>query len=276
MSSLAEALKKWHDHITKHLYIGFAHWDDLVARIEEEERKPSSCCAREQVWTFAVACGYAAAGEHGVLMLTERLTGSRQKGPASPMIWFECLPIPVREREGATHVDLALGTFARREGTESGVDLEDTDSPWLCFCEMKWLSDISSHVTYDLHRSQLARVIENAVCFRGAERYAKKVYVDLVTPAIFREAEHKSRLYQYKFEDYSLDTGSLLGDLTACVLEQKYPCDLAERIQSLSLRWMTYDDLFAHLPDSEIRPELKNFWGLHGDYQGRALLCKET
>jgi len=276
MSSLAEALKTWHDQITKRLYVGYANWDDLVARIKRQERKPPGCFADEQVWTFLVGCGYAAAGEQGVLELTKHLTGSLQRGPTSPTIWFECLPIPPRKREGATHVDLALGTIARREGTESGIELDDTDSPWVCFCEMKWLSDISSRVRYDLHRNQLARVTENAICFRGAERYAQRAYVGLVTPAVFRDAACKSRLYQYKFEEYSRDTRSLLADLRACVLDQGNPCDLAERVQNLSLRWTTYDELFADLPDSGIRPELTAFWAKHGNYQGRPPLRKET
>ena len=276
MSSLAEALKKRHDQITKYLYVGYAHWDGLVARVERQERKPPGCCADEQVWTFLVACGYAVAGEEGVLKLTERLTGSPQESAANPTIWFECLPISPRQCEGATHVDLALGTIARREGTQSGIQIEEADSPWVCFCEMKWLSDISSGVSYDIHRNQLARVIENAVCFQRDGTYAERVYVTLVTPSIFRQSSVKSRLYQYKYEEYSRDTRSLLADLRACVLEQRCPCDLAERVQNLSLRWMTYDDLFADLPDSGIRPELTAFWASHGNYQGRTPLRKET
>ena len=282
MSSLAQALKKRHDQITKHLYVGYAHWDGLMARLEQEQRKSSDCCADEQVWTFLVACGYAVAGEEGVLRLTERLTGSLQESPASPTIWFEVVPTPPRKKEGGTHIDLALGTIAKREGTESGIELEDADSPWVCFCEMKWLSDISPGVSYDIHRNQLARVIENGVCFQRDGHYADGVYVTLVTPKVFRDRRVKSRLYQYKYQDYAADRQHLVDDLNACVLEKRrspdwaYPKHLAERVQNLSLGWTTYDDLFADLPDSGIYPELTTFWVRHGNYQGRPQSHKET
>ena len=94
------------------------------------------------------------AREQGVTMLTRALTGSNQREPPNPKIWFEVLPIPPRKREGQTHLDLALGTIAKREGTESGIELDDVESPWICFCEMKWHSDISYRVTHDIHRNQ--------------------------------------------------------------------------------------------------------------------------
>jgi len=92
-------------------------------------------------------------------------------------------------------------------------------------------SDISISVTYDIHRNQLARVIENALCFQGSGKYAEKIHVTLVTPSIFRNAPLKSRLYQYK------------------------------------------DELFENLPDSAIAAELKKFWRLHENYQGRAFIA---
>jgi len=276
MSSLAEALKSWHDQITKYLYLGNVRWDKLLARVEEEERNPSDSFADEQVWTFLVASGYAAAKEAGVVSLGEHLTCSRQTGPTNPRIWLEFEPFPPRKREGRTRVDLALGAIACEKGTEGGIEIDDSQSPWVCFCEMKWYSDISLRVTHDIHRNQFARLIESAICLRWADKHPQRTCVGLVTPAVFRDAACKSRLYQYKFEEYSRDTGSLLADLKACVLEQRCPCDLAERVQNLSLRWTTYDELFADLPDSGIRPELTAFWAKHGNYQGRPPLRKET
>lgn len=275
MTSLAEALRKWRDDITKYLYVGCAHWDDLTDRVEREERRASDCLADEQVWTFLVACGYAAAGEDGVSALAEHLTGSRQKHATCPRIWFEVVPLPPRKKEGGTHVDLALGTIARREGTDSGIQLDDVESPWICFCEMKWYSDISVRVTYDAHRNQLARLIENAVCFQAAGKYAERVYVTLVTPSIFRRARAKSRLYQYKFEEYEADRSCLLRDLNECGLEATkragwtHPFDLSGRVRrDLSLRWATYDDLFKNLPHSAIAGVLGTFWRQRGGPQG--------
>ncbi len=85
----------------------------------------------------------------------------------------------------------------------SGIQLSDTDKSWICFCEMKWNSDISITVTYDLERNQLARVIENALCFQSDKhQYADEVTVTLVTPEMFYISKCKSRLFQYKYEEY--------------------------------------------------------------------------
>jgi len=279
MNSLAEILMKYHDKITKYLYIGYARWDDLINRIEKQERTSSHDFTDEQIWTFLVGCGYAIAGEQGVAMLTRTLTGSNQREPTNPKIWFEVLPIPPRKGEGETHLDLALGTIARRKGTESGIELDDVESPWVCFCEMKWYSDISTSVTCDIHRNQLARIIENALCFQKSEKYTEKIHVTLVTPSIFRNASLKSRLYQYKFGEYNTNLTCLIDDLNACVLERNnqpdwsFPSNLTQRAKSLSLWWANYDELFENLPDSPIAAELKNFWRQHGNYQGRAFIA---
>lgn len=279
MNSLADVLMNHHDEITKYLYIGYTWWDDLISRVERQERKPSDDFADEQIWTFLVGCGYAMAGKDGVARLTKTLTGSNYKTPTNPRIWFEVLPIPPRKGEGATHLDLALGTIAIRQGTESGIELENVESSWICFCEMKWYSDISISVTHDIHRNQLARVIENALCFQKSGNYAEKVYVTLVTPSSFRNAPSRSRLYQYKFGEYNTNRTCLIDDLNACVLERNnqpdwsFPSDLTQRVKSLSLRWAIYDELLENLPDSAIIEELKNFWRQHGNYQGRAFIA---
>ena len=152
-------------------------------------------------------------------------------------------------------------------------------SSWVCFCEVKWNSDISISVTYDIHRNQLARVIENGLCFQGFGKYAEKVYVALVTPSIFYNAPLKSRLYQYKFEEYNKNRTCLIDDLNACVLgkndqpDWSFPSELTQRVMNLSLRWATYDELFQNLPDSAIVTRLKSFWSQHGNYQGRAFIA---
>lgn len=275
MKTLAELLKQHHDRIGEYLYIGYLRWDDLIARVGRQEQKASHGLTDEQVWTFLVASGYAAAGEQGVAMLTEAMTDSNQKDPASSRIWLEVLPVSPRKKEGETHVDLALGTIAIRAGTESGIELHDAESPWVCFCEAKWYSDISTGVSYDIHRNQLARVVENAVCFQRAGAYLEHAYVTLLTPEVFRRASLKSRLYQYLFKEYNEDRVRLTGDLAACALEKTeqpdwtYPSDVAKRAATLSLQWCSYDELFERMPDSQMAASLYQFWRLHGDYQGR-------
>jgi hypothetical protein len=257
--------------------MGWEPWDKLVACVERQETKPSGDCVKEQLWTFLIGCGYAIAAEDGVAQLTEALTGADYGVRSNAKIWLEVLPVPPRKRdqEGETHLDLALGSIAVRQGTVAGIELDEAESPSVCFCEMKWYSDISCRVTHDAHRNQLARVIENALCFQGGGRFAEKVHVALVTPAVFREPPLKSRLYQYKFGEYDADRANVRAALDACVLEKNelpdwsYP-DLAQRVRSLSLHWATYDELFEeNLPDSAIAGQLKDFWAKYGNYQGR-------
>jgi len=277
MGPLAEALTVRNDKaaITSYLHVGYAVWDDLIARVRRQEEKRSGGCVDEQLWTFLLGCGYAIGRKKGVTKLTRLLTGSEYRAPTKPKIWFEVLPTPSRRRQGETHLDLALGTIAVRPGTESGIKLDNVESPWVSFCEMKWYSDISCSVTHDVHRNQLARVIEDALCFQASGRYADKVHVTLVTPAAFRNVPLKSRLYRYKFEEYNANRASLRKDLNACVLPKNkqadwsYPRDLARRVADLSLRWVTYDELFESLPGSPIAEELANFWRQRGNYQGR-------
>jgi hypothetical protein len=83
---------------------------------------------------------------------------------------------------------------------------------------MKWYSDIALNVSYDIQRSQLARLIDNALCFQKLSEVAEKVYVTLVTPQKFQAPCVKSRLYQHKFEEYNTRPPTqLLNDIEACM-----------------------------------------------------------
>ena len=121
---------------------------------------------------------------------------------------------------------------------------------------MKWYSDLSTKVTNDLHRNQLARVIENAVAF-GSEPL-HHVHVALVTPASFRES--RSRFYAYKFEEYEQDTSALVRDLRRCCLEPAYRVDdLEVRLERLHLHWVTFDALFDEMPESDLAAPIRSF-----------------
>ncbi len=263
--ALANLLKKERPVIEKHLHIGYAKWDDLVARVEEHEGKQKEL-KDEQLWTFILGCAYSAGGVNGVKLLSEILTGKPVNSGEDDKIWFEVLPIPPRKDEGNTHLDLSVGTIKQRAGTHSGIQLSDTDKSWICFCEMKWNSDISTTVTYDLERNQLARVIENALCFQSDKhQYADEVTVTLVTPEMFYISKCKSRLFQYKYEEYANDKRTVLLDLEECALKKydknwKYPDYLYERIRCLRLNWVTYEFLFHRMPQSILSKEIKEFW----------------
>lgn len=277
---VARLLERNADTIRKYLCASDAQWASLLQAANRVWDKECEDLRDEHVRTFVLASGYAAAGESGVAMLTEALTGLSDPGlgavetgssaavPAELRIWLEATPISALKREGNTHVDLALGTIAHRDRTESGIELANVKSPWVCFCEIKWCADISPDVKHFVHRNQLLRVIENALCFQKNGRCADQVFVTLVTPAHLRNAPVKSRLYHYKYEEYSTDKRAILWDLMgASSTDQRrhepgwfYPSSLPERVERLTLRWVTYDELVEHLPESPIRADVLEFW----------------
>ena len=86
----------------------------------------------------------------------------------------------------------------------------------------------------------MLRVIDNALCFQGAGDYPDPVYVVRVTPACFKRRKIKSRLYQYKFEEYSSDPRNIVEELKACWMtpSELYP-DIDRRLPALRLRWVS-------------------------------------
>jgi hypothetical protein len=130
--------------------------------------------------------------------------------------------------------------------------------------EFKWCSDISIDVTYDRHRNQLARVVENALCFQGGERFPNRVHVTLVTPAVFLDRSIRSRLYQYKFPEYDKCHDQLIAEFNACRLSKRdedsfrYP-DLTQRITCLHLHWVSFQSLREAAPDSPIKAPFQEF-----------------
>jgi hypothetical protein len=272
-TSLAEALGYLEKEILSYLYLGGAKWDNLIKRIIAQEQAQTPNFADEQVWTFLIACGYALYGEDGIKRLTKILTGSDQTKRLHSGIWFEFMPLPPRKGERNTHIDLALGTISCRKQTKGGMQLDDSMNTWVCFCEMKYNSDIARTTTHDSQRNQLLRVIENALRFQSSDsrRYADKVYVTLVTPEVFRYANLKSRSYQYKYEEYKNDPTTIMGDLHNCSQQPNWrSTDTAKQINKFSLNWITYEELLANLPYTEETPhagfllELRRFWENYG------------
>ncbi len=262
---LSIALKEYKGEISEYLYVGKAEWDKLVTRIENQETNPKKDFDDEQIWTFLVACGYALAGESGIAKISKILTNVDQSLQPHLKIWFEALPIPPCTREGNTNLDLALGNIKLRNSVESGIELEEIETPWICFCEMKWYSDISVMVTHDPHRNQLIRVIENALCFQNYGQFAERVYVTLVTPKIFKETNLKSRFYKYKFEEYQDNPDAIKSDIESSRLKNRsqqnwiYPDDINSRIAKLSLNWVTYETLFEKMPETSISGKICDF-----------------
>ena len=59
--------------------------------------------------------------------------------------------------------------------------------------EAKWFSDLSTKVSNEQERNQLARVIENALTFQSADGMPSECFVVLLTPKRFRDRDFGSR-----------------------------------------------------------------------------------
>ena len=76
MKPLTDLLKEHGNEITRRLHLGYVHWEDLVNKIEIQERAASGIFSDEQVWTFLAGCGYSISGAEGLAKLTNILTGT--------------------------------------------------------------------------------------------------------------------------------------------------------------------------------------------------------
>jgi hypothetical protein len=262
--SLSLILAQQRDELAARLILGKVKWEHLIREVRRVEqtvapRSDDWGYDDEQVWTFLLACAYAAV-EGGASLLASAIIGEPFEANSS---WLEVLPSSPRVREGSTNLDLALGTISRRGQTVSGIQLAETNNAQIVFCEFKWFSDIANNVSYDQRRNQLARVIENALLFRGATgTYPVATYVCLITPKIFLDRQGASRFYGYKWREYSAGGHqSLLDDLEDCTLDLLPGApDIRSRIKTLRLRWTSFEDLASKAPPSPIREAFSFFY----------------
>lgn len=266
--SLYELLKENTCKINERLFHPNFYGDDHNFLLKKRKiLSGSGLCRDEALWTFLAACGYAMSGSDGVARFAEILTGMDLPQCEDSKIWLETRPLPPRKKEGNTNLDLALGSIARRETTKSGVELNPNSNSWICFCEMKWNSDISASVANDPRRNQLIRVIENAVCFQHTGQFTERLFVTLVTPECFKVRFPKSRLYQFKFREYRASESNIMKNLASPLQKRShYPDNITERVKALTLRWVTFDDLFDSFPDSPISKSLRTFWKERNEY----------
>ena len=266
MKTLSEELASRRHEIEKHLWLGPGRWETLHAAIEETEQDASIDLTDEQVWPFLLGCGYALAGDKGVAALSEALTGSASTQGGTSRIYFEAFPTAPREGEEDVLVDLAVGTIDETGNGNGSIELAASKNTWVCFCLAKWRTDITTGAGSDIHRNQLARIIESALCFQKSRTYADKVYVSLVTPSAFCDVRHRSRLYQYKFVEYQASQITLVSELNTCTTRRKnqpdwiYPHGLNERLKSISLRWVTFGELFRSMPGTALSSYLREYW----------------
>ena len=256
------------------------HWEAMIRRMENFRISTSGekvGCHDEEIWTFLTSIAFASDGESGNSALFQALAESAEPSVESQQ-WLESLPLPPRDREGNTHLDLAMGSIQKRGETSNGIEYDGSNRP-VIFCEMKWFSDLSYGVTGDPHRNQLIRVIENAVTFQSNAGQPESVHVTLVTPREFKDRKQASRFYHAKFHEYSNTvTGAemMLSELNSCRLDVyanqgwRYPeaAVLEDRIQNLNLHWVTFEDLLSMTPDTELARLVRDFEASYNHSRG--------
>jgi hypothetical protein len=168
-------------------------------------------------------------------------------------VWCEAEPMSARPQEGNTVVDIAFGHLVGRTASGDahaaiGPAIDRPDS-WVCFVEAKFRSDLSCHVTNDPARNQLARNVENLLCFQGAEGVPSHLHFALLTPRLFRDRP-TSRFYGYKFRDYRENRQSIIDDIEYCPMARRTTAgfrwpDVADRLAALAPpQWITFEEVF--------------------------------
>jgi hypothetical protein len=204
----------------------------------------------EKVWTWFIA-QIIEASIHKDYYL-KLFTSSNNTFDKDLELWFESQPIPPRRgklrfSEGNTKLDLAFGDIEKRLGTNSGIQYKIAENGTVCFVEAKLFSDCSNDTSYDPLRNQITRVIENLICFQNNNVFPERTYFTLLTPRLFKD-NPSSKLYGYKFFEYQ-NADKLKNDFqNAAIIERniknwKYPIDIDRRIQTLTLNWITYEDI---------------------------------
>ncbi|MFO7971230.1 MAG: hypothetical protein ACQETR_14405 [Thermodesulfobacteriota bacterium] len=221
--------------------------------------------SKEVVWTFLVARKYQDNQES----LVERICGVAEELPEGARIWLETYLHPTRRRQEEvkcwrSRADLSLGHLEIVSDRESQIR---ANGEWVSIVESKWYDDIHSNPEYP-KILQLSQLIEHALLLHDIEgNFPERVYVTLLTPQYFKNQEgpFSDRNYQQKFEKYKSSPTELKTDLQLCPLAfLSHDLDtLLGRIDSLVLRWVTFEELLELPPlvSHKVPGKYKtNFW----------------
>ena len=210
----------------------------------------------EKVWTYLIAdilCNSKLRNKH-IACFCDKDTQLDD----SYRVWFEAQPLVPRKgqrgkTEGNTRLDLAFGSIKRRGCTKAGIEFDPNSySSWVCFVESKYFADQSISVTHDPDRNQIIRIIENLLCFQGKSQFPKRLFFVLLTPRVFKQSQSEfiSKSYSETFWKYE-NNQRVLSDIEQSPFpirspqsNWKYPESLVDRVQCLSRKWITFEEIF--------------------------------
>jgi hypothetical protein len=172
-----------------------------------------------------------------------------------PDVWLESQPLSPRKghngnTEGNSVLDLAFGAIRQRGKTHSGIEFDPgAQTSWVCFVEAKIHADISASVRYDPNKNQIARVIENLLCFQTVGHFPDRLFFALITPRAAQQSHGGNKLYHQIMAKYR-NSEKVLRDINCSPFPRRnqpdwhYPESLSERLKRLSIKWITFEDIF--------------------------------
>ncbi len=203
--------------------------------------------SKEVVWTYIVARKY----QDNLAELVKKICGVEEPLPKDAKIWLEAYLYPTRQKKEElkcwrSRADLSVGYLQLVENRDSQIR---SNGKWINIVEAKWYDDIHPNTKYP-EILQLSQLIEHALLMHDqAGNFPERVYVTLLTPQYFKDKteQFSDRAYQEKFEKYKQSSSLLKNDLKLCPLPfLHHNLDvLLGRIDSLILRWVTYEELLG-------------------------------
>jgi hypothetical protein len=207
----------------------------------------SNTMSSEVVWTYLVARKY----QNDMSALVNKLCGQEEILPQNAKIWLEVYLSPTRIwkeelKSWRTRADLAVGYIEPIAGKDAEIG---SNGDWICIAESKWFDDIHRNSKYP-EIYQLSQLIEHAVLLHNRNGdFPGRIYVTLITPKYFKDQMGKfsERNYWKKYRDYSSNRSHLEKDLKLCPLPfQNHDLEtLLQRIESLTLSWVTFEELLG-------------------------------
>ena len=201
-------------------------------------------------------------------LVTEFVNLLTKEKVATPIdLWFEAEPLSIKKgksgkSEGNSKIDLAFGAIKPRGNTGCGIEYNSKSNDFVCFVEAKYLSDCSLKTKHDILRNQLTRIIENLLCFQGDGMLPERLHFVLITPQLFKD-NYWNRLYGHLFMKYQKNKLTILEHIQKSEISNRnsanwsYPESLENRINQLSLHWVSYEEIFKKILNIEIEDVTK-------------------